>query len=410
MLNNVLYALSTYIPNHIAHAINLKHDKAKERVYVVGNGWASYYFVKNLNKFKYEPVIIAPNTKVLNTPKLVKRVINPMENVEFANPYALIINDTLDDIDLETNQLITKSGSKYNYKHLVLAIGSEPNDFNIPGVNEHTYKFKTIEDADRLRTYLESPNILSRVYVIGSGVSGIELTCAMSKLKDFAQYNFKLIDGLDKILPGFDDKTINVIKNKIDHTYPSVEIILNSMVKSIRLCGNELEFDCVEINKDNNLRTYNLYPDDIIIWTGGVRFNGYGKTKLFHKLNSLSSSSTIKPRGLSVEPNFSLKAQAQITNITQEKQEKKEEQNSIYCLGDMVANMGPPTAQNAKNQAIWLARYFNSDFDSEYIKSNPYKIESKGKLIHLGSKAYLESKYYSGFVPSFIVKVIELLD
>ncbi len=107
--------------------------------------------------------------------------------------------------------------------------------------------------------------------------------------------------------------------------------------------------------------------------------------------STLNSIVPIKSRGLDVEPDFSL----------------KDNNNSIYCLGDMVANVGPPTAQNAKNQAIWLAEYFNSDFDTEYVKSNPYKIKSNGKLIHLANGTYLESEYYSGFVPEIISKIIE---
>lgn len=72
--------------------------------------------------------------------------------------------------------------------------------------------------------------------------------------------------------------------------------------------------------------------------------------------------------------------------------------------------MWTPTAQNAKNQAEWLAGYFNSNFDKKYIKSNPYKVKSKGKLIHLPNELYLESEYYTGNVPYFIIKIMELFD
>lgn len=126
---------------------------------------------------------------------------------------------------------------------------------------------------------------------------------------------------------------------------------------------------------------------DIVVWTGGVRFNGFGQSQLFKTLNQITP---IKSRGLDVEPDFSLK-----------------DNNMIYCIGDMVANQGPPTAQNAKNQGIWLAQYFNSGFDSNYLKTNPYQIKSKGKMVHLYDKVYFDSKYYSGFVPNFVAKITE---
>ena len=176
---------------------------------------------------------------------------------------------------------------------------------------------------------------------------------------------------------------MNEIKFSCDKT---LQIQLSQMVKSI-----DKNLITMEIQSDKKkIQEYYNSNHDMIIWTGGVRFNGFGKTQLFRTLNSIVP---IKPRGVDVESDFSLK-----------------DQNSIYCLGDMVSNAGPPTAQNAKNQAQWLAEYFNSDFDLEYIKKNPYKVKSNGKLIHLANKTYLESKYYSGYIPSFIIKLIECLE
>lgn len=397
MINNILCTLSNLTPMSIKK-IYSNYNEPREKVYIVGNGWASYYFAKNLNKFKYEPIIIAPNSQILNTPKLVDFVLDPNTNVEFPNPYGLLINDVVDDIDIDNKQLVTRTGSKYDYKHVVFAIGSEPNDFGISGVNDYTYKFKTINDAHFLRNILNRLYTDSTIYIVGSGITGIELTTKMSKLKGFNRVNFRLMDGLNKILPGFNDKTIGIIEKEIKNSHSNIEIILNSMVKSIvksNQLGN-MELNYENLLNGNNLKSYSLntnpkYPEsDIIIWTGGVRFKGFGRTQLFHTLNSITH---IKPRGLEVEQNFSL-----------------ENQSSIYCLGDMVSNQGPPTAQNAKNQALWLAEYFNSGFDTEYIKTNPYKVKSKGKLIHLANGTYLESDYYSGFIPSFIVGMIELFD
>jgi demethylphylloquinone reductase len=379
MLNNTLYALSVYLPNTINDFLNT-NKKPREKIYIVGNGWASYYFAKNLNKFKYEPVIIAPNTRVLNTPKLVNRVLDPNVEVEFSNPYGTKIMDMVEDIDIGNKQLITKSGNKYNYRRVVFAIGSEPNDFGIPGVKEHTYKFKTILDADVIGKKLHTDvGLNSTIYVIGSGITGIELG---SKIEQ-GLFEVKIIEGLDSILPGYNKETKTNITKHLNISNRLTKIKLSHMVKSIK--NNTID---MEIQPEKNIINEVYKPNnDIIIWTGGVRFNGYGKTKLFHTFNSIVP---IRPRGLEVNADFSFGVNSE-----------------IYCLGDMVGNQGPSSAQNAKNQALWLAGYFNSGFDAEYIKSNPYQIKSKGKLIHLANGTYLESEYYSGFIPAFIVKLIE---
>jgi NADH dehydrogenase FAD-containing subunit len=390
MFKNYICALSVYLPNRIHDFINEKNPR--EKVYIVGNGWATYYFVKYLNKLKFEPIIIAPNSKVLNTPKLVDRLINPNTIVEFPNPYGEKIIDMVEDIDIDKKILKTKSGSTYAYNRVVFAIGSEPNDFGIPGVNEYTYKLKTIQDADVIGKKLhQDMGINSTIYIIGSGITGIELA---SKIEQKI-FGVKVIEGLKEILPGSNEKTkTDIVNYFIDHN-KYTQLKLSHMVKSIGTNRINMEIN-MEINTKNKLQKTIINESyisnkDMIIWTGGVRFNGFGKTKLYSTLNSIVP---IKPRGLDVEPDFSLKGN----------------NNSIYCLGDMVGNAGPPTAQNAKNQAIWLAEYFNSDFDSEYIKSNPYKIKSNGKLIHLANGTYLESEYYSGFVPGIISKIIEWLE
>jgi NADH dehydrogenase FAD-containing subunit len=363
-----------------------KNDGKKERVYVVGNGWGSYFFVKNLDKSKYYPIIIAPNTKVLNTPKLTNLLIDPDAKVEFDNPHAEIILDMVEDINVEKKCLITKSGAIYPYNNVVLSIGSEPNDFGIPGVNSHTYKFKTIADANLLRDKINNISINNQIYVIGSGITGIEIASKLGKV-----FNVKVIEGLGTILPGYNDSTKNVIWNHLKQTQRYINIETNTMVKSIG--DNQINVSKINLNKNTSELTQWKFntKKDLIIWSGGVRFNGFGaKTVLFNTLNSITP---IKPRGLEVGDDFGIG-----NNL------------GIYCVGDMVANKGPSSAQNAKIQGEYLARYFNSGFDKEFLKTNKFESTSKGKLVHLVSDTYLESEYYSGFVPGFINDIIEWLN
>lgn len=387
MSKQLLAPLGIELPKIFAELFDNKKNP-KETVYVVGNGWGSYHFVKNLDKKKFNPIIIAPNPKVLNTPKLTNLVINPYEIVEFENPYGSIITDTVEDINIENKMLITRSGSQYNYSRVVLAIGSEPNDFGIQGVNEHALKFKTIADANLLREKLSESNGNGTIYVVGSGVTGIELG---SKIASTYKVDIKMIEGLKSILPGFNTQTQNDITKWIEQNQKSIQINLNTMVKSI-----DKDYLWVESDKIKKpLEFNNIYRSDLIIWTGGVRLNGYGKTPLYKTLNQISP--ILIPRGLNVEEDFSIGKDL-----------------GIYCIGDMVGNRGPPTAQNAKSHGEWLAKYFNSGFDPKYPDTNKFESRSKGKLVHLPNGLFMESEYYNGFVPGildkFVDKIIEWIN
>lgn len=365
----------------------------REKIYVIGNGWGSYFFVKNLDKSKFEPVIIAPNKKVLNTPRLVNLLTEPEPNalVEFENPYGEIIQDMLDDINLNSKELITKSGIKYPYTKIVLSIGSEPNDFGIQGVNTNTYKFKTIEDANLLREKISTMSVNNNIYIVGSGITGIEIASKLGNI-----FNIKVIEGMGMILPGYNDITKNIILEHLKKTQRYINIDTNTLVKFI-------SDTYIRVNKIKSNELINLNFDnkkDLIIWSGGVRINGYGKkTQLFNKLNNIiqdvkcDETISIKPRGIDVEENFKIKSDL-----------------DIYCIGDMVANKGPSSAQNARVQGEWLANYFNSGFDKEFLRTNKYEIKSRGKLVHLIDDIYLESEYYSGFIPKFIDKIIEWIN
>lgn len=358
------------------------NEKTNEKipVHIVGNGWASFYFAKNLNKNIYKPIIIAPNKKVLNTPKLVSKVININENVEFDNFHGQIILDVVKDFDIKTNSIIL-SNDKIEYKYLVLAIGSESNDFGISGVDTQTYKFKTIQDAIILNEKIKLLKPNAQIYIIGSGITGIELACNLAKnnIDKNLNKNLNMIDGLKTILFGYNINTQNEISHEIKMNYKNINMMLDNFVKSI----DSKKIICTNTSFDRN------NENDLIIWTGGVRINGYKKSKLFETLNKISVEHTNKiigMRGIEINDNF------QLGNLI-----------NVYCIGDMVANKGPSSAQNARLHGEWLANYFNNNFES----TNKFESNINTKLIHLHDKIYVESKYYKGYLPKFIDNIIE---
>ncbi len=378
------------LQNFFPPSINKK--KPLEPVHIVGNGWASYHFVRNLDKTKYYPIIIAPNSNVLNTTKLIESIDSNQTNLYFGdlsknnnttnnidNNYKWI-QDKVVDVDMSKCVIKTESNKLIKYENLVLAIGAETNDFGVKGVNEYSYKIKNKEDIEILRKKLADCVLDTKersVKIVGAGAVGIELAF---KLKNLG-FNVELIEGLGEILYGFSDQTIDIVNNRLK--LRNIKVIKNSPVTMIT---------------DKNIQTkIDSIPYDLVIWTGGVKFNGYEKTKLY---NSLCLANKITPRGIIVNDDFSIQSTNTTTNTTNTNSKSK---SNTFCLGDIVANKGSPTAQNARNQAVWLANYFNNDFKD----NNPYKVKEMGKILHFDNSIYLESKYYTGYLPKTIEPLID---
>lgn len=349
---------------------NRLFNQDRESVHIIGNGWASYYFVKYINKNKYIPIVISPNDLVLDTTKLIDSIDNNSINPYLPKINCVHIKDSVDRIDPDMKIISTKNNLNIKYKNLVIAIGSEVNDYGIKGINEYTLKIKNVDDIDNLRRRLTdiSDNKMSkRICVIGGGPTGVELAFKLNNLG----HKIVLIEGMGNILNGFDRTTINEITKKLDKS--GIKLKTSSLVKMV--------------NSNNILTNNKMINYDIAIWTGGVQFNGFGQSKLY---NSLKDNCIISSRGINVNKDFSIG-----------------KFNNIFGLGDVTANCGPPTAQNAKNQAKWLSKYFNNNFD--YEKTGKYEVEELGKLIHTDDSVYIESKYYSGYLCKYVNTIIDLI-
>lgn len=371
MTSLIKYPLSIGLLEIFQKYKNSLFHNNREPVHIVGNGWASYYFAKSLNKNKYIPIIISPNDLVLDTTKLLDTIDNNSINPYLPKINYIHIKDYVTNIDPDNKLIKTENNLNIKYKKLILAIGSEVNDYGIKGIKENAIKIKNLEDLDILRKKLidiSDNKISKKICVMGGGPTGVELAFKLNNLG----HNVVLIEGMDKILNGFDIKSIKEISKKLKKS--GIKLKTSSPV--------------LMVESKNILMKDKMIDYDIAIWTGGVKFNGFGHSELY---NSLKDKCVISHRGINVNKDFSIG-----------------KYHNIYCLGDMVANYGPPTAQNAKNQAKWLGNYFNNDFD--YEKTGEYKIKELGKLIHVDDSMYIESKYYSGYLWKSISKLVDLIN
>ena len=98
------------------------------------------------------------------------------------------------DVDPGTRSLRTARGDSFTGDVLVLAAGSQPNFFDIPGAAEHSFPLYSLADAERLRTRIlaifedadRDPALIERgalnFVIVGAGSTGTELAGAMAEM------------------------------------------------------------------------------------------------------------------------------------------------------------------------------------------------------------------------------------
>ncbi len=259
------------------------------RIGIVGGGFAGLYtvfFIKKVlgqgpqitlfdrnNYFLYTPVLHEMATGTVNA----RHVVIPIRKA--VDPTGVHIrSEEVNRVHLENKVVETPSGP-FEFDHLVLAPGSEPNFYCFPNLKENSITFKTIEDAIRLRNYLtgaleravlerdsEKRRNLLTITVAGGGCTGVELVAEIAQFiniilrKNYPEINRSdvriiLVEAMDRILPTFPRYLSNIAMERLRQM--GVEILLNSPIQWVN--KEYVGF------KDNKL------ANGILVWVAGVK-------------------------------------------------------------------------------------------------------------------------------------------
>lgn len=270
------------------HNLNIPHTD-KQRVVIVGGGFAGLNLAKKLRKCnQYQVVLIDQNNYHLFKPLLYqvasagldpsdvsfpfRKVFRAKKNIFFRMGRMLAVHP-------EQNRLETSSGS-IHYDYLVIATGCVPNFFGIKDIEKYAWPMADVRDSLRIRNTmfynLERAMIVPtdtdrqtmlNIVIVGGGASGVEIAGAMAEMRryivpkdypgvDIALMHIYLIEGRDRLLANMSSKTsagcLQVLKEK------GVEVLLGISVTDYR--DNQ-----VYCSDGRVIRTANL------IWTSGVK-------------------------------------------------------------------------------------------------------------------------------------------
>eukprot|EP00884_Botryococcus_braunii_P007779 jgi/Botrbrau1/17001/Bobra.49_2s0060.1 len=274
----------------------------KLRVVVLGSGWGAVSLVKSLSiadSEKIDLTLISPRNFFLYTPLLPAVATGTVEERSIVEPIRRVVNrkgkyfeavaQSIDPVSKTLVACFPKDAGmdeacfKVPYDILVLAVGSVNNTFGIQGVEDYCFFFKSVDDANRLRSHVSElferaalpgcfPEVRKQLLsfvVCGGGPTGVEVAAELHDMiqEDLSKLYPELIEDAkvriielqDHLLSTY-DRQISIYTNQ-QFARAGIELVLNSKVQSVRK-----NVVCVS-NADGSMREI---PFGACVWATGV--------------------------------------------------------------------------------------------------------------------------------------------
>lgn len=284
------------------------------------------------------------------------------------------VRDTVQAIDLQQRQVKLASGLQYAYGHLVLALGSQTNYFDIPGAAEYTFTFRTGEDALSLGRHLreclqqasqtddpERRRALLTVAIAGAGPAGVEMAATLADL--LPQWYRKLNGDPQEIQIVILNRGQEILKGDINsHLRETVEKALQQRAIPVKVVTeatvSTIDPECLQYKQQGQVK--NLAAATII-WTAGTLVNPL--------LKELIIPDELRDRTgrLRIAPTMQLPGFPE-----------------VFVGGDNASldMMLPATAQVAYQQGAAIAHNLMALVQGKSLK--PAKVALRGTLVKLG--------------------------
>ncbi|HHY46179.1 MAG TPA: FAD-dependent oxidoreductase [Firmicutes bacterium] len=267
-------------------------DKELTRIVVVGGGYAGVHACQRLakalgQKSGVEITLINPgpsHTLLTDLHEVAGNRIPP-EGVEvsirkvFAGKAVNFVEDRIVRIDPQ-KQILYSESHEYPYDYVILACGSEPAYYNIPGMKENALSLWSLKDAERIRRHVREMFRLAAsekdavkrqellTFVVGGGgFTGVEMIgeladwvpdlCGEYGLSEF-DVNLILIEALPTILPNLRRSLAERARRYMRAR--GITVLTNSPIV-------EVTPEEVSLKSGTKIRTRT------VIWTGGVQTN-----------------------------------------------------------------------------------------------------------------------------------------
>lgn len=387
---------------------------AKKQIIILGGGFGGVYaaleFEKTLARgADVEITLINRENFFLFTPMLHEVAASDLDITHIVNPIRKLVKRVkffegdVDAIDLERRVVTVSHGTEQRhshhlpYDHLVLALGSVTNFYNLPGLREHSLTMKSLGDAIELRNHLircleEADSEcfagllepLLTFVVAGAGFSGVETIAGVNDfLREALRFYPNLREELlrvilvhpgDVVLPELGESLGRYAQDKL--AARGVEIRARTSVKSASAEGVEFSDGA-------------FVPTRTIVWTAGTSPNPL-----------LASLPCAKERG-----RLSVNEYLQVEGWP-----------GVWALGDCAAvpdpatgKACPPTAQHALRQGKVVAQNIAATIRGG--EKTKFAFTTLGQLAAIGRRtgvARILGFNFSGFIAWWMWRTIYL--
>ena len=262
---------------------------ALPRVLIVGAGFGGLWAARRLVRSKVEVWLLDRNNYHTFLPLLYQVAAAEVEPEDIAHPIRSVLRNlpnvlfvlgAAEHIDFATRTVKTSGGALLPYDFLILALGSTPHFFSIPGAAEHALPLRTLADGIAVRNHIlgcferavHEPDVQRRqalltFAIVGGGPTGVEFAGSLAELingplkKDYPSLDFcavrvMLVEATDRLLPNLPERLARYTLARLRQM--TVDVRLHAPVSRITAESMRLK-DGTEV------------PTETVNWTAGVR-------------------------------------------------------------------------------------------------------------------------------------------
>lgn len=273
------------------------------KIVILGAGYAGILTAKKLAKqFRKNPdiqvTIIDRNSYHTMLTELHEVAANRVEEDSirvslkriFAGRKIQVVLDHIEKIDYENQELIGRQGT-YAYDYLVVAAGSQPAFYGIPGAEEHALKLWSYDDAVKLKAHITrifaqamnepDPAVRRRLltfFVCGAGFTGVEMAGELAEWVPILCHQYEVdhseiriieVDLLDRVIPVLSPKLSAKAQRRLEKM--GIEVRLKTSVCAVG--PDFIEMGCED---DQRVREETA----TVIWTAGTQCADIAKSSV----------------------------------------------------------------------------------------------------------------------------------
>ncbi len=379
----------------------------KPRVVIVGAGFAGLWAARSLAKEWADVTLVDRNNyhtflallyQVASAELEPEDIAYPVRSIFWECPGVAFALAEVTGIDFAKKSVLT-DGRPIPYDYLILAAGSVPHTFGIPGTDSHAYNLKTLEEAVLLKNHIiccfeqaaRSPDTVRGTGILtfaiaGGGATGVEYAGALSELvhgpltRDYRTVDFRavrivLLEASDRLVAHMPGTVCDYAARRLRKM--GVEVRLGAKVAEVTPGGVRLE-DGSEI------------PSRTVVWTAGVRGE---------PVAGLSGLPTERDGRVPVLPTLQVPGRPEIYAV-----------GDLASIRDREARL-PMVAQVAIQSAIAAAGNIVRQIKGD--PPQPFAYRDRGMMIAIGRNAAgaaIGSSTYTGFFAWILWLVIHLFN